>query len=490
MVKGDHQVHVSAHPVEPAAFRSTALSKRLSPSIVSGIVGVLDAVSVIGPGLLIYIAYVGWRAQTTQLYVSAILITAFVIMMAFYLAGLYKFETISHLYRQLRKVSTMCAIVSLSLIALTFALKMSAEFSRVWAFSWFLSATFLICAARAGCYIVLRNSARSGRLTRNIVIVGAGEQAKRLLARLRRLKEPWNVVIGVFDDRIGRTGVEFAGVPVLGTVGNLVDFARKHRTDDVIIAMPWCAEERIHEVVSELEELPVNVHLGSDLIGFDYPNSHYSPFAGTTVLRLAIRPLAGWKKIVKYLEDKILATLLVIAFSPLMGIIALAIKLDSPGPILFRQPRYGFNNRAFSVFKFRTMYDDGLSEDDVPQAQRNDPRVTRVGRILRKTSLDELPQLFNVLQGTMSLVGPRPHAVPHNQQYSRLIRGYFSRHRVKPGITGWAQVKGLRGETTDPEKMRARVKHDVWYIENWSLLRDLYILAKTAYVVWFQKSAY
>ena len=173
-----------------------------------------------------------------------------------------------------------------------------------------------------------------------------------------------------------------------------------------------------------------------------------------------------------------------------MAIIALLIKLDSRGPVFFRQPRYGFNNQIFSVFKFRTMHDGDASEHRVLQASRNDPRITRLGRLLRRTSLDELPQLFNVLQGTMSLVGPRPHAVPHNEEYAVVIRGYFARHRVKPGITGWAQVNGLRGETHDPKKMQARVNYDTYYIEQWSLLFDLQILATTAFIVWFQKSAY
>jgi len=483
-------VHASVYPVENAAFRSRAVSKRLSPSIVSGVVGILDAVAILVPGMLIYVFYVGWRVESLQLYLSSLSISTFIVLLAFYAAGLYKFQEIIQLGDQLKKAVAISAITCLSLIALTFALKISEQLSRVWAFSWFVSGTLSLCAARFGCHYLLRKWAETGSLTRNIVIVGAGEQAKRLLAHLRTSKEPWNVIVGVFDDRISRVGAEFQGLPVLGTITDLVAFARKFRTDEVFLAMPWCAENRIKAIVGELAELPVNVHLASDLISFDYPIDHYHSFASTTTLHLAIRPLDGWQKVAKYIEDKVLATLLLIAFLPLMALIALAIKLDSKGPVLFKQLRFGFNNGAISVFKFRTMYHNGDIDSDVSQARRDDPRVTRVGRFLRRTSFDELPQLFNVIQGTMSMVGPRPHAVPHNEEYSRLIRGYFSRHRVKPGITGWAQVNGLRGETKDPEKMKARVDHDVWYIENWSLLRDFYILAKTANVVWFQKTAY
>jgi putative colanic acid biosynthesis UDP-glucose lipid carrier transferase len=170
--------------------------------------------------------------------------------------------------------------------------------------------------------------------------------------------------------------------------------------------------------------------------------------------------------------------------------VAIAIKLDTPGPVFFKQRRLGFNNREFEIYKFRSMRHRAQPEARTPQASRNDPRITRVGRIIRKTSIDELPQLFNVLNGTMSLVGPRPHALDHNEEYSRQIRGYFARHKVKPGITGWAQVNGLRGETETLDKMEARIRHDVYYAENWSLFFDIRILIQTVLVVLFQRSAY
>jgi exopolysaccharide biosynthesis polyprenyl glycosylphosphotransferase len=202
------------------------------------------------------------------------------------------------------------------------------------------------------------------------------------------------------------------------------------------------------------------------------------------------RPISGWGTILKAVEDYVLGTLLVVALSPLLLAIAVAIKLDSPGPVFFTQPRLGFNNRTFRIFKFRSMYHRKVPERRVQQASRGDPRVTRVGRFIRRTSLDELPQLFNVLNGTMSLVGPRPHAISHNEDYGARIRGYFARHKVKPGITGWAQINNLRGETETLCKMEARVRHDIYYAENWSLLFDLRILIVTVFVVLFQKSAY
>jgi putative colanic acid biosynthesis UDP-glucose lipid carrier transferase len=201
------------------------------------------------------------------------------------------------------------------------------------------------------------------------------------------------------------------------------------------------------------------------------------------------RPLSGWGGFQKAALDYVLGTILLVVSLPLMLLIAIAIKLDSPGPVLFRQDRYGFVNRVFSCYKFRSMTVSGPSQQTI-QATRDDPRVTRSGRFLRRFSLDELPQLFNVLGGTMSLVGPRPHAVDHNEKYAQLIRGYFARHRVKPGLTGWAQVNGFRGETRTVEAMESRVQYDIQYVENWSLLFDLKILVMTVVVCLTGRNAY
>jgi Undecaprenyl-phosphate glucose phosphotransferase len=216
----------------------------------------------------------------------------------------------------------------------------------------------------------------------------------------------------------------------------------------------------------------------------------YTSFAGLPLLDIHQRPLAGWGGIWKQLEDWVFGVVILILMLPVMGLCALAIRLDSKGPILFRQKRYGFNNNDITVFKFRTMYHQRPDEPGVPQATRNDPRITKVGAFLRKTSLDELPQLFNVLRGEMSLVGPRPHAVAHNEQYAKIIDGYLGRHRVKPGITGWAQVNGFRGETDTPEKMRMRVQYDLYYIDHWSLIFDIKILALTGLVGFVNRNAY
>jgi len=258
--------------------------------------------------------------------------------------------------------------------------------------------------------------------------------------------------------------------------------------------MPWNDDRRLVEVIELLKELPVNVYISTDLIGYRLSvRPTQGQLTGLPVFEVVTRPLSGWNSLVKQIEDYVLASLIVIALAPLLALIALAIRLDSPGPVFFMQRRLGFNNREFKIYKFRTMHHrerPDAPEVHVPQATRDDSRVTRVGRILRRTSLDELPQLFNVLDGTMSLVGPRPHAVAHNVDYGSRIRGYFARHKVKPGITGWAQVNGLRGETDTVEKMEARVAHDIHYVENWSLALDIKILAMTFFIVLFQRNAY
>lgn len=208
------------------------------------------------------------------------------------------------------------------------------------------------------------------------------------------------------------------------------------------------------------------------------------------MFEVVTRPISGWGYLLKTMEDYLLATIALFLLSPLFLIVAIAIRVESKGPVFFRQPRLGFNNQQFDIYKFRSMYLHNPEPGVIKQAGKDDPRITRVGRIIRRTSIDELPQLLNVLEGTMSLVGPRPHAITHNEEFGRDVRGYFARHKVKPGITGWAQANGYRGETDTREKIEARVQHDVYYAENWSLMFDIRIMIITVLVVLFQRSAY
>jgi len=467
-------------------------SVSFSPRFVSSLVGLCDGLVLFGSSLAIFLIYVGWSHQNYPAYLLTIAINAGLMVTVFYLAGLYKFDAIKNPRQQINVIFLVSVAVFLALVGLAFALKISSQFSRVWAFSSWGVGLSLICITRLCAYYYIYRWAKAGLLTRNIAILGAGEHGRRLVEEIQRLDEPWNTVVGVFDDRSTRTLSGSVGYSVMGTVEDLCRFERDNRVDEIIVALPWSAHDRLHGVIEKIRELPVRVRVGPDFIGLGLSRHGYrcSTFCDAPTLDVIAKPITGWGFILKLLEDRLIGGLLIVLFIPLMLLIAALIKLDSRGPVLFRQNRYGFNNQVFQVLKFRTMYHLPCTEENVPQAQRDDPRVTRVGRWLRSASLDELPQLFNVIQGTMSLVGPRPHAVPHNQQYAAIIAGYYARHRTKPGMTGWAQVKGFRGETETPDKMKARVELDIYYVEHWSLLFDLEILAMTPFAVFAHKNAY
>lgn len=470
--------------------RINVVSVPFSRSIVVSLVAAFDSVIVFATGLIVYRLYLGCSAQTYLIYLSVCAVNTFLTVAAFYSAGLYSSSSVGRLPDQIKKILPICAVIFLVLLAVLFALKISAKFSRVWFFAWFFSTILFICLHRLGANFLLLKWAQAGRLTRNIIIIGGGDQARRLLEYFDRIHEPWNRIIGIYDDRIHRITPIVKQYPVWGTVHDALRFTREHRVDDVIVTLPWTAEKRVFDIVKQFAELPVHVHLGCDLAGLMYSHPVFSLIGGVPMLSVVQKPLTGWRFVLKELEDRVLAVILLILLMPLMFLVALAIKIESKGPVLFRQQRHGFNNKIFLVCKFRTMYHNRSPGKGAPQARRNDERVTRVGWGLRRTSLDELPQLFNVLQGTMSMVGPRPHPLPLNQEYASVIDGYYARHRFKPGITGWAQVNGLRGETDTPDKMCQRVQYDLYYIENWSLWFDLQILAMTPFVGLINKNAY
>ena len=302
-------------------------------------------------------------------------------------------------------------------------------------------------------------------------------------------------ILGVFDDRSdARSPDVVAGFPKLGSIDELVEFARRTRLDLVIFTLPISAEERLLQMLRKLWVLPVDIRLAAHSNKLRFRPRSYSYIGDMPVIDIFDKPIADWDVFVKAAFDKIVGALCLLALSPAMLAVAIAVKLDSRGPALFKQSRYGFNNEKIEVYKFRSMYVDQLDVAARRLVTRNDPRVTRVGRFIRRTSLDELPQLFNVVfKGDLSLVGPRPHAMharAADHLYDDVVDGYFARHRVKPGITGWAQVNGWRGETDTPEKIQKRVEYDLDYIENWSLLRDIYILALTPFALVRGHNAY
>jgi len=463
----------------------------VSPNVVIGLLRLGEALAVLSAGILAFLTRFHSLEEFGTLELYAGVLAALLATNIFHLAGLYRFSELTNLFGQSGRLLMAWAAVMLTLLALGFLTKVPLiDTSRLWVGLWFVYGFFALFTARLLLKHQIQRWQRGGRLTRNLVIVGAGEHGQRLIEHLDRHGEQAERIVGLFDDRSSRVPAAVGAHAVLGTVEDLMRFARKHPIDQVIVALPWDAEDRLLTLMKKLRSLPVDVRLCPDMIGFHLPHRQVTHIAGVPMLNVFEKPLAGWSYIVKTMEDRLLAAVILAIIAPLFALIALLIKLDSRGPVLFRQQRFGFNNEVIEVFKFRTMFVDDCQDRDVTQATRHDPRVTRVGRVLRRTSLDELPQFLNVLDGSMSIVGPRPHAVAHNEQYARLIDEYLARHRVKPGITGWAQVNGLRGETETLDKMEQRVRYDLYYIENWSLLFDLRIILRTLFVGFSHPNAY
>ncbi|MCO5730682.1 undecaprenyl-phosphate glucose phosphotransferase [Rhizobium sp. SSA_523] len=348
---------------------------------------------------------------------------------------------------------------------------------------WGAGGTVLLLGLRHLVAFGIRNWSRNGIMERRAVIVGGGQPAKDLVRALEKQADNDIRICGIFDDRgSGRSPDVVAGYPKLGTFGELVEFARLARIDMLIIALPATAEQRILQLVKKLWILPVDIRLAAHAHQLRFRPRAYSHVGAVPMLDIYDKPLRDWDSVAKRLFDITFSVLALLLAWPVMIGCAIAVKATSKGPVFFVQKRHGFNNEVIDVLKFRSMYTE-LSDPTAKKAvTKNDPRVTPVGRFLRKSSLDELPQLFNVLRGELSLVGPRPHAV-HAQtgerKYVDVVESYFARHRVKPGVTGWAQINGLRGELDSDEKIRARTAHDLDYIENWSLWLDLKILFLT-----------
>ena len=379
-----------------------------------------------------------------------------------------------------------------SLLLLAFLTKQSSNYSRGWTLTWICMNYGAFLINRSILWLLLKRWARQGLLVRNVVVVGAGKIGARLVARLQRIAHNEVAILGVFDDCQNNVPSQVGGIPVLGTTSDLLSFARNVLIDEVVVAMPLTDPSGLKSLFGKLSQLPADLKLSVDCLADAFPVRGLSYIGDTPVIKVIDRPLRNWSALTKWFEDKILGFLLLICFAPLMGIIAVLILLDSRGGVFFIQERFGFN-QIIRVFKFRTMYANKGDTSGAERTLRNDPRVTRLGRVLRATSLDELPQLINVVRGEMSLVGPRPHAITMRaggELYYDAVGEYLHRHRVKPGITGWAQVNGQRGEIDTIEKARARVEYDLRYIDNWSLWMDIKILLMSFRVLFARENAY
>lgn len=469
----------------------TARRFPISSHVMPGIVVMLDSISILAAALITYVIILGDPVDASEVEVAAVVFVWTITLLLMNFAGLYTFEPILRPFAFSDKIILAFTTTFLFLLAAAFSIKISETFSRLWVGSFAIAACVSTLGVRVIAAQVIKLLTGTKLFVRNVVVVGTGDQAQGLLSYLNKSPSSFLSIHGLFGSPDPNRQIDFGRYPILGSMDAIDGFVRTHPIHDVIIAMPWSADQEIMTLMNKLRELPVNVYLSADLVGFHLPfRPSPAHFGNLPLVEVMGQPLAGWGVVRKALLDYSLGALLMLLALPLMALIALAIRLDSKGPIIYRQKRYGFVNKAFDIYKFRTMRIDTGDQSKTVQATENDPRVTRVGRYLRRMSLDELPQLFNVLNGTMSIVGPRPHAVDHNEEYARMIRGYFARHCVKPGITGWAQVNGLRGETKTVDVMEARVQHDIFYVENWSLFFDLQILAMTAIVCLTGRNAY
>ena len=414
-------------------------------------------------------------------YASGLVRVALLTAVVFPAFGLYRSWRGERLRAELLRMwMAWTAVVGLFLL-MEWAFKSTDEYSRLWIGGWFGSCVVLLSASRIVVRLALRSIRASGIDTRRIVLIGATESGARMVAATRQ--NPWmglevvGYVATPFDQSVP------PDLPCLGGTDAFLTTLQETTPDQIWIALPMRAEGVMREILDATDGVPVTVRLVPDMFGYELINHHTASMGGVPVITLRGSRVEGYAGVIKAIEDRLIALVILTLISPLMLMLALGVKLSSPGPVFYRQKRHGLGAREIDVWKFRSMHVHHEQAGKVTQASRDDPRVTPFGRFLRASSLDELPQFINVLQGRMSIVGPRPHALAHNYEFSTQLRGYMQRHGVKPGITGLAQISGLRGETDTLDKMRKRVERDIEYIQHWSLWLDLKIIVLTPLTV-------
>ncbi|WP_066472856.1 undecaprenyl-phosphate glucose phosphotransferase [Bosea sp. WAO] len=397
------------------------------------------------------------------------------------LRGRYQLANYLSTKGQIASAFTVWNMAMVAFIAFVFLAKIVDHYSRVVVIVTYLAGIPLVALARSGIVRAVSMASKTGRITsERVFLIGRESEVMSFVSR----HQPWNIGFSIVDVAFLRSNdarrINDPAAALAADLATASARARDLKPDAVFIALPWADQETIDACVDAFMNLPVAIHMTPERIMDRFDNPHIVRVGSLASLRLTRPALTFAQVVFKRIFDICAASVILVASLPLLLLIALAVRLDSKGPVLFLQRRFGFNQEPFRIFKFRTMTttDDGAV---IRQATRGDPRITRVGRFLRRYNLDELPQLLNVIAGQMSLVGPRPHALAHDREYQRKIALYARRHNVKPGITGWAQVNGLRGETDTDEKMARRIAYDHWYIDNWSFWLDLGILLRTLF---------
>ena len=469
--------------------------ENFSPTMIIGTLRLAEFALLSLIGFLVYALYVGMTWEVTLLYYApATFAGAALAVLLIQIADGYQVPAVRSALRTLPRVLSAWAIAFALISLAAFFLQYGLAFSRVWFAAWFITGAIALVIVRNIVAYGIRRWARNGVMERRAVIVGGGDIAKALIRSIEQDPNNDIRICGIFDDRDERRSpAVVAGYPKLGNVDALVTFARLARIDMLIIAMPLNAESRVLQLLKKLWILPLDIRLAAHANKLRFRPRAYSYVGAVPMLDIFDRPITDWDSVAKRIFDVFFSLLAIALLWPVMIATAIAIKLDSKGPVLFMQKRHGFNNEVIDVFKFRSMYTDQCDPAARVVVTKGDPRVTRVGRFIRKTSIDELPQFFNVLRGDLSLVGPRPHAVvavAQDRLFAEVVDGYFARHRVKPGVTGWAQINGWRGEIDNDEKIKQRTACDLYYIENWSLLFDLKILFLTPIRLFNTEHAY
>lgn len=504
-VKQDHGID-AATLLSPAREQATpaparaALAPRGFLRGIDGAIGiafVLEFLTVAGVGMLLML--LGPLEQTVSWggYALASLFCASTVVLLLDYQKRYEPDALLHAGRSLGCILAAAVVAFGALVVSSLAASGQLSYDRGWLLSFAAGSVLSLLLGRVLFARFLSGAATRGLFTRNVIIIGAGACGLKLLQEIEAGRQPWTRVIGMFDDRArdvtARVPRKIHGMPVLGNVRSALTFSRRMRVDDIIVALPWSAHQRINAVVRATETISANIHLAPDTLGMVAQQQRLTLRDGFPALRVSRKPVSGWNYVLKRATDLGIAITALILLAPLFLAVAVILKCESRGPVFFRQPRFGINNRTINILKFRSMYhaQQDLRADRL--VTRNDPRVTPVGRFLRRSSIDELPQLLNVLRGEMSIVGPRPHAKnakAAGRTYQEVVQEYAHRHRIKPGITGWAQVNGWRGETDTEDKIIRRCEHDLYYIDNCSFALDVYIIFATFFRAPFQRNAY
>jgi putative colanic acid biosynthesis UDP-glucose lipid carrier transferase len=454
-------------------------------TLFDGALRIADPLFVVLSGAVAYAIYFG-NLDLPERYVTALFGVVLIALGSFAAVGLYRSQRGISFVDETRTLCLAWLFIAVSSGMFLFLTKTGADFSRAWATIWMVGGLLVHVLLRGLTRMALRGLRRRGKNLRYVVIVGAGEHGRNVARRIRAA--PWSGlnIRAFYDDNPGLEGSEVEGIPVAGPLARLAGDAVARPTDQVWIALPLRDEMVIRSVIESLRQTSAIIRFVPDIYGFHMLNHSFAEVAGMPVLNLTDSPHSGLNRTFKAVEDYVLATLLLLLLSPLLAVVAVGIKLTSPGPVLFHQTRVTWNGRAFEMKKFRTMPVDAEASTGPVWSRRGDSRPTAFGAWLRRYSLDELPQLFNVLLGEMSLVGPRPERPEFVEQFRREIPGYMQKHLVKAGITGWAQVNDLRGDTD----LHRRIEYDLYYIEHWSLWFDLRILTLTLWHILNSRNAH